>query len=239
MMRKHAFKSLFRRAVQRSLTQSAEPTTQWRNVNGYLAGPDVFYPDAFVERGTTKKSICEHHGIIPYFPLDNEVTPPLEASLEHKRDFGYRIGKANEDMMLRCLKHSDDRAVIFANMRPWHGPSLDVGTSFEVGFMSALAAMYPERILIIGYTNDVRSFHDRILEEYYKHRFTECKNLTYANGAAQGPDGNHVEHFGFNENLMLEHAVQKSGGRIFQHRDELEAFRLAAAYAYRHFAGTG
>jgi nucleoside 2-deoxyribosyltransferase len=39
----------------------------------YLAGPDVFYPNA-VARGEELKALCTLHGAIGLFPLDNEIT---------------------------------------------------------------------------------------------------------------------------------------------------------------------
>ena len=38
----------------------------------YLAGPDVFLPDA-VEIGKRKAAICARHGVIGHYPLDNAV----------------------------------------------------------------------------------------------------------------------------------------------------------------------
>ena len=57
----------------------------------YLAGPDVFLPDA-VEIGRRKAAICARHGMTGLYPLDNAVdlTAP-DASLA--------IFKGNEAMM--------------------------------------------------------------------------------------------------------------------------------------------
>ena len=38
----------------------------------YLAGPDVFLPDA-VEIGRRKAAICARHGLTGLYPLDNAV----------------------------------------------------------------------------------------------------------------------------------------------------------------------
>ncbi len=38
----------------------------------YLAGPDVFLPDA-VEIGRQKAAICARYGLIGLYPLDNTV----------------------------------------------------------------------------------------------------------------------------------------------------------------------
>ena len=47
----------------------------------YLAGPDVFLPDA-LEIGRQKIDICRRHGLIGLYPLDNVVDrAAAEASL--------------------------------------------------------------------------------------------------------------------------------------------------------------
>ena len=38
----------------------------------YLAGPDVFLPDA-VEIGRRKADICARHGVTGLYPLDNAI----------------------------------------------------------------------------------------------------------------------------------------------------------------------
>ena len=38
----------------------------------YLAGPDVFLPDA-VEIGRRKAAICARHGLTGLYPLDNAI----------------------------------------------------------------------------------------------------------------------------------------------------------------------
>ena len=38
----------------------------------YLAGPDVFLPDA-VEIGRRKAAICARHGLSGLYPLDNAI----------------------------------------------------------------------------------------------------------------------------------------------------------------------
>jgi nucleoside 2-deoxyribosyltransferase len=38
----------------------------------YLAGPDVFLPDA-VEIGRRKVEICGRHGLVGLYPLDNAI----------------------------------------------------------------------------------------------------------------------------------------------------------------------
>jgi nucleoside 2-deoxyribosyltransferase len=57
----------------------------------YLAGPDVFLPDA-VEIGRRKAEICALHGLTGLYPLDNAVNPGVA-------DASLTIFKSNEAMM--------------------------------------------------------------------------------------------------------------------------------------------
>jgi nucleoside 2-deoxyribosyltransferase len=55
----------------------------------YLAGPDVFLPDA-IAIGQRKREICQRHGVTGLYPLDNTVdltapTPRCRSSRASKR----------------------------------------------------------------------------------------------------------------------------------------------------------
>src|SRR5258707_232545 len=87
----------------------------------YLAGPDVFLPDA-IEIGRRKAAICARHGLRGLYPLDNAVD--LSAA-----DASLAIFKGNEAMM-------DAADAIIANLTPFRGPSADAGTVYELGYMA-------------------------------------------------------------------------------------------------------
>ena len=87
----------------------------------YLAGPDVFLPDA-VEIGRRKADICARHGLTGLYPLDNAVD--LAAG-----DASLAIFKGNEAMM-------DAADAIIANLTPFRGPGADAGTVYELGYMA-------------------------------------------------------------------------------------------------------
>ena len=99
----------------------------------YLAGPEVFLPEP-VAAGTQKKArIAEmsRAGGWPFelaglYPLDNEIP-------DFKPDFdtGLRIYRANVELMNRAY-------AVAANMVRFRGPSMDVGTAFEMGYMRGL-----------------------------------------------------------------------------------------------------
>ena len=94
----------------------------------YLAGPDVFLPDA-IEIGRRKAAICVRHGLIGLYPLDNSVD--LTAA-----DASLAIFKGNEAMM-------DAADAIIANLTPFRGPSADAGTVYELGYMAATSSVSP------------------------------------------------------------------------------------------------
>ena len=187
-------------------------------IHAYLAGPDVFFPNAH-EIGRQKIEYLHTLGIVGHFPLDTGVPGDLLKDPAQAIRF---IGDANEKMMRNCCL--DGRiGLILANMSPFHGPSMDVGTAFEVGFMSALS--YKNNVIIIGYTSDKRNFEDRVVEEIYG----GWSNITHKNGIPHGPDGTMIEAFGGADNLMITNAILRTGGEIFPTFEEAAQFGAAAA----------
>jgi nucleoside 2-deoxyribosyltransferase len=90
----------------------------------YLAGPDVFLPEA-ERRGAELKAVLAEFGLTGVFPLDKPASPPDPALPE-----GYRIAAANEAHIASCQ-------ALIANLTPFRGPSADAGTVFELGFARA------------------------------------------------------------------------------------------------------
>jgi nucleoside 2-deoxyribosyltransferase len=147
----------------------------------YLAGPDVFLPDA-VDIGRRKADICARHGLIGLYPLDNVID--LEA---HDASLG--IFKGNEAMMIEA-------DAIIANLTPFRGPGADAGTVYELGFMAGRGK------LCLGYCNDPGSYADRV------RNFTTVKRQ---DGRLVDADGLTVEDFGLSDNLMMIHALDLHG----------------------------
>ncbi len=171
-------------------------------VHVYLAGPDVFYPNA-IQIGDDNKKFLETLGMIGHFPLDNIIDPEI---FKNQKLAAQTIAANNEKIMNGIC--SEGRVgVILANMNPWHGPSTDVGTSFEIGFMSALS--YSKNVIIIGYSDDTRMFEERVVDDHYEGEVT-----TDEKGKVWGSDGKEVEKFGCADNLMLTSAIERTGGKI-------------------------
>ncbi len=151
-------------------------------LKAYLAGPDVFLPDA-VAVGRAKQAICARHGFEGLFPLDN-VLPPATSP----RETALAIARANEDLIRKC-------DVVFANLTPFRSPSADPGTAFEIGFARALGKR------VHGYSAG---------EGVLLHRTQRFYGL--GEGAARDPSGHAIEDFGMVDNLMLDGAIIESGG---------------------------
>jgi len=147
----------------------------------YLAGPDVFLPDA-VDIGRRKVALCARHGLIGLYPLENAVDRAANnASLQ--------IFRGNEAMMIEA-------DAIIANLTPFRGPGADGGTVYELGYMAGRGK------LCLGYSNDPSSYADRVRE------FTKVNSR---DGRLVDASGLTVEDFGLTDNLMMIHALDLHG----------------------------
>jgi nucleoside 2-deoxyribosyltransferase len=158
----------------------------------YLAGPDVFLPDAvaWMER---KKAICAGCHLVGVSPLDDLANePPDWAGLPDWR----RIARRNEAHIRGC-------AAVIASLTPFRGPSADVGTVFEIGFARGLG------LPVFGYATVATGFLDRTLSSIGGGR-------QEADGSWWDPDGLLVEQFGLFDNLMIEGGITDSGGTLLR-----------------------
>ena len=159
-------------------------TIAWRP-RLYLAGPDVFLPDAR-EVARAKIALCAEMGFEGLFPFDVDASPSSSGSFED----GVAIYRANVALM-----RSAD--AILANLTPFRGASADVGTAFELGFFAALDRP------IHGYSADPRSFAER------------TRALAGGNAAeTSDAQGLAIEDFAHHDNLMLGGAVAASGAWV-------------------------
>lgn len=104
----------------------------------YLAGFDVFAPDA-VRRGAAMKRMCAEYGVIGLYPLDNEA------------DSVQDIFAGNTGLIDQC-------DVVIANLNPFRGDEPDSGTAFEIGYAYARGKQ------ILGYLSDGRTMRERLGE---------------------------------------------------------------------------
>jgi nucleoside 2-deoxyribosyltransferase len=156
----------------------------------YLAGPDVFLPDA-VEIGRRKADICARHGLTGLYPLDNNVD--LAAS-----SASVVIFKGNEAMM-------DAADAIIANLTPFRGPGADAGTVYELGYMAGRGK------LLFAYSNDPAAYAERVARTH--------KLKKSSSGQLIDHDGLIVEDFGLPDNLMMMHALDLHGAALVTPRE--------------------
>ena len=143
----------------------------------YLAGPDVFFPNA-AEIGEAKKQICAQYGFEGVFPLETDFSGLSELhSLEEQ-------GHKSFDFIVELM---DSCALVIANLTPFRGPSMDVGTAIEMGYMHGCGKP------VFGYTNIVAGYAQRVQ-----------------------PDDFLIEQFELVDNLMVEGPIYKTGAVVIQ-----------------------
>ncbi len=130
----------------------------------YLAGPDIFYPNAD-QVGKVMKDACRKHNLEGLFPLDEQITfceeesGPEKATKVYKADIG-------------LLEEAD---AVVANLTPFRGVSADPGTCFEMGYAVAKRKpvwayskdhrIYKNRATAMGYDNDGFKLEDFYLPD--------------------------------------------------------------------------
>ena len=107
----------------------------------YLAGPEVFLPNA-LEIGTSHKLLCQKYGYEGLFPLDNTI------SGNNPADVATAIRLANQAMIYEC-------DIVIANLSPFRGPEPDSGTVWEVGFAQGLGKR------VLAYSTDLRTLKEK------------------------------------------------------------------------------
>ena len=140
----------------------------------YLAGPDVFRPDA-ADHGRKLVALCAEHGFNGVFPLE----PSLPADLSTQA-LAAHIYRTN-------VSHIEACDAVAANLDFFRGPEPDSGTCFEVGY--AVARGKP----VVGYVPEAGSYAQRIRR---RHMQATGDGLLDAQGW-------HLEEFGLPLNLML------------------------------------
>ncbi len=163
----------------------------------YLAGPDVFHQEA-VALGAAKTALCAAHGLTGLYPLDGGA-PDMSSGT----------------IYAACLAMMREADGGIFNLTPFRGPSADVGTVFELGFMAAMGKP------VFAYSNDAHDLIDRL---------HVTPGLTRHDEGWRDADGMAAEDFGLADNLMLDGTLALQGRRI--HRRD-----VAPAERFTHLAG--
>lgn len=106
----------------------------------YLAGPDVFHPEAHC-RAAAARALLAAHGHVALLPLDNDESSAAG------------IYRAN----LALIAAAD---AVIANLAPFRGCEPDSGTCFEIGYAAALGKR------IVAYLGDGRPQAVKLAEHY-------------------------------------------------------------------------
>jgi nucleoside 2-deoxyribosyltransferase len=159
-------------------------------LRAYLAGPDVFLPDA-AGRAAALKAVCARYGVEGVSPLDKLADEPA----------GWAALPLFRAIALRNEAHIRSAAAVIANLTPFRGPSADAGTVFEVGFARALGRK------VFGWSNVATPFTERSIA-------ASPGAVRDAQGEWRDAEGNLIEAFGLADNLMIDAAILASGGML-------------------------
>jgi nucleoside 2-deoxyribosyltransferase len=181
----------------------------------YLAGPDVFLPDA-VALGARKKQLCARYGFEGLYPLDD--TAASGAGGEPPDRLIYRACVA-------LLRRADFGIL---HLTPFRGPSADVGTVCELGMLIGLGKQ------VFGYTNVATDLLERV---------QRADIVTRAGPLWRDSDGLTVEDFGNADNLMIDQALAEQGHALVrvavppaERFRDLTGFEACLRHAAAHFA---
>lgn len=146
----------------------------------YLAGPDLWFPDAEAH-ALRKHELCAQAGFVGVSTFDGVLVETTPSEAMAREIYADNIAR---------LRQCD---AIVANLTPWRGPGADPGTAYEVGFAAALGKP------VFAYLNvddeDEADHCARVEALYGADRDAE--------GRMRDPMGCEVEDFGLPENLML------------------------------------
>jgi nucleoside 2-deoxyribosyltransferase len=146
----------------------------------YLAGPEVFLPDA-VAVGAAKRALCASFGFTGLYALEPPEVPAPDAAPFERAATIFR----------NCIAQMNRADLAIANLTPFRGTGADPGTAFEVGYMVAAGKR------VFGYTNVAASLEARVRDA------SGGRLEADADGGWRDADGLAVEPFGLAENLML------------------------------------
>jgi len=196
------FVLLFSLGFLNNLSAKTVPDGKTPTYYVYLAGPEVFLPDpiaAGVQKKAIIQSLNEKHKwpfkLVGLYPMDNEIE-------NFAADFstGINIYKANIALM-------EQAHFITANMVRFRGPSMDVGTAFEMGYMNGLGKP------VFAYY-DAKPFYGSdekpgIYAERVKKHYTVSKTQT-----DKDSHGQTIEDFQMADNLMMVGSLYSANGEI-------------------------
>lgn len=136
----------------------------------YLAGPEVFRPDAAAE-GRRLEALCAAHGAEGLYPLQQSEAP------------------ADADAIrAHCIALIHRVDAVIANISPFRGAHMDPGTAFEIGYAEAIGRPVflwsnDRRHLAARIAADPRHGAGRDAEGHLIEDFARPENLMIVRGA--------------------------------------------------------
>lgn len=145
----------------------------------YLAGPDVFRPDA-IEHGKYLAELCKKYDYQGVYPLDNEAPSHLKGL-----QLAEWIYQGNLALIMGC-------DIVMANLNFFRGAEPDSGTCWEVGYAKALGKP------VYAYLDGHGSLPDRLLDQTALKMYQDGNDeyREYYNSTL-------IEDFGHPINLMI------------------------------------
>lgn len=176
----------------------------------YIAGPDVFYPKA-VEIGEAKKAICAKYGFVGVFPLD---LLPTDLFTNPR----YNNAQRADICKKACIEGVRSCDILVANMTPFRGTGMDVGTAAEM----AAADMIHKPVY--GYSTDSRTYLEKLIA---------TGELVFKDECYFDQEGQIVENLDRIDNCMVTECCQKIIFPDATSNTNLEVFEKAIAYIHQ------
>jgi len=158
----------------------------------YLAGPEVFLPNA-IEVLNSMKKICEKYNFVGMSPMDADLSIAKGKEL---------LPMEIADLIfINNTRFIEECEYVVANCSSFRGPLVDDGTSWEIGYAFGL------RKVIFGYLPEKLTLVDNVINR--------IETKIHSSGHPIDSDGYLVnENFGNSINLMLEFSILSSGGSL-------------------------
>lgn len=157
----------------------------------YLAGPEVFLPNA-IEVLKNHQKLCQELGFIGLSPLDNELKKENLSGIQLAK----KIFLSNVELIKQC-------DIVAANINFFRGGVIDDGTAWEIGYAHGLGK------IIFGYLDAYIPLIQKTKQK--------IKTIPHSSGYYMDEDGYLLnEDFGNSVNLMIEYSIETSGGKIIE-----------------------
>ena len=159
----------------------------------YLAGPEVFLPNA-TEMAENQRQLCEQYGFIGLHPMDNNIEPI---------DLGDQSIQTAVQIYRGDISHIRECDIVVANCNAFRGVPIDDGTAYEIGYGNALGKP------AYGYIETLNSVSERTRSQYPCRQLADGKTIDQAGYLV-------TEDFGTSINLMMQCGMLENGGRLVE-----------------------